>query len=130
MATTKWVPITRSKPDPKGVDPKYSGLLNVEIELSTNPPNEWAQSFLNPVNVPISMSMHPPRLQGSTIIIRPPDNELEAYVRHVDVRIAHANQRYEQEFLPAIDAARERDQRAHDEEERRLAEARKRAENL
>ena len=130
MENTKWVPITRGKPDPIGVDEKYRGLLDVEIELSATPPPEWAESFLHPVKVPISMSMHPPRLEGSTVIIKSPDNDLAAYVQHVDVRIAHANQGYEHKFLPAIDAARERDQRGHDEEQRRLAAARKRAETL
>lgn len=125
----KWVPITRGKPKVQDIDSKYKGLLDVRIILDRNPPAEWGQSFDYPSDVPFSLSMHPPRREGSTITITPPDNELDAYVKQVDARIAHANERYEQR-LPEIDAARERDQRAHDEEQHRLADARRRAEKL
>jgi len=130
MADAKWVPIKRGKPTPKSINEKYRGLIDVELALDRQPPAEWAQAFLNPVNVPISISMHPPKLVGSTVVIQPPDNELDAYVKHVDVRIDHANQRYEHEFLPEIEAARERDQRQHDEDQQRLDDARKRSEEL
>jgi hypothetical protein len=42
--------------------------------------------------------MHPPRLSGSTIYIRLPDQEVEAYIEHVDERISAANAAYETAF--------------------------------
>jgi hypothetical protein len=121
-----WVPITRKSPRVVGVNPKYASLLDVEIDVSDTPPDEWAQAFIQPSGVPISMSMHPPQLEGSTITLMPPDDQVEAYVAHVDVRIAHANERYERVGLPA----REREQAAEVQEQKRLDDARRRAKKL
>ena len=126
----EWEPIERGRPEVDGVDPDYEGLLRVRIDLSRRPSREWAEFFLNPVGVGISLSMHPPELSGSSISIRPPDTELETYVAHVDERIEAANERYEQEVLPTLRRAAET--RAGEEEERtrRLEDAKKRAEDL
>ena len=96
----KWVPITRRTPKVVGVNRKYAALLDVEMDLSQSPPDGWAGAFMQPSGIPITMGMHPPRLEGSTIILTPPDDQVEACVAHVDARIAHANERYERFVLP------------------------------
>jgi len=79
--------------------------MDADMALRTTPPPEWAQSFNNPSDVPISMSMHPPELAGSTIRIRYPDGQLAAYVANVDARIHAANLYFEQSIHPALNAA-------------------------
>lgn len=70
-----------------------------DMALSETPPPEWAQAFAHPSNVPISLSMHPPELSGSTVRIRPPDEEFGPYVDHVEMRIIAANNYYEEHVL-------------------------------
>ena len=126
----EWKPIQREKPEVDRVDPDYEGLLRVRIDLNRQPPSEWARYFLNPIGVGISLSMHPPELFGSTISIRPPDNELAAYVAHVDERIEAANERYKREVVPALRKAAEEEAREEEGRGKRLEDARKRAEDL
>lgn len=76
------------------------------------------------------MSMHPPHLSGSTIYIRPPDRELEAYIEHIDERISAANATYEARFLPQARAAAQAENQVKEEERRRLEEARKKIDGL
>lgn len=130
MESTKWVPITRGHPDVKGFNDRYKGLLDVEFVLDRDPPAEWKRAFLNPFNVEISMGYAPPRLEGSTITLRPPQDQFENAVAHIDARIEHANEKYGREFFPAAEMAREREQRQHAEDKQRLEAIRKRAEKL
>ncbi len=125
-----WEPIRRGKPDVRGVNPLYEGLLDVDIPLDRVPPPEWARAFQNPTGVGIPVSMHPPELQGASVHIRPPDDELGKYVAHVDERIGHANESYERDALPQLKAAGQRVIADQEEERRRLEEARRKAEEL
>jgi hypothetical protein len=121
-----WLPIKRKSVKVEGVDPEAPGLLDVYIELSETPPPEWEDYFRNPVGVEVSMSMHPPRLEGGDVHIRPPDKELKAYVAHVDQRIKAANERYEREVLPKFRA--QNDQRSS--EQKRIDDAQDEADRL
>jgi hypothetical protein len=101
-----WTRIVRSgSPRVRGVDAQYPGLMKADMDLNISPPAEWAQAFSNPSDVPISMSMHPPELSGSTIRIRYPDGQLAAYVANVDARCEAANVYFERHILPGLNAA-------------------------
>jgi hypothetical protein len=129
-ADMEWKPIGRGRPQVLGVHPQYRGLLEIEIELDSMPSAEWVQAFNHPAGVSMSMSMHPPRLSGSTIYIRPPDQELASYIEHIDERIAAANATYEARVLPQERAAALREKQVKEEETRRVEEARKKSEKL
>jgi len=125
-----WNRITRGKPRVRGINSRYPGLINVEIDLSATPPSEWAEAFDHPSGVSISMGMHPPERSGSTIRLMCPDSELEAYVANVDARIAAANDSFERQVLPSLEAAEASAQRDRAAAQARVADAQRRAENL
>lgn len=126
-----WTRIIRSgRPRVRGVNAKYSGLLDVDIDLTPTPPAEWTRAFERPIGVGISLSMHPPTLSGATVHIRPPDNELEAYVKHIDERIAAANDYFEREVLPALDRAEAQERQRREDEQKRIDDAKRRADNV
>jgi hypothetical protein len=128
---TTWTRIIRSGPPKRlKVDEKYRGLLNVELALNATPPPEWAYAFANPSDVPISLSMHPPELSGSTVRIRPPDEQFGSYVDHVEMRIIAANKWYEEHVLPQRLVGEERQQSDRDEEKERLDRAKREAEDM
>lgn len=125
-----WKPVERTAVKIVGVDPQASGLLEVHIELDRDPPVEWAAMFDHPTGIGISLSMHPPRLAYDVVHIRPPDDELEKYVAHVDEQIGHANARYANEVLPRLEAQRVCERTAEAEQARRIADAQRRAGDL
>jgi len=126
-----WTRIVRSgHPRVKGVNSQYRGLINAEMDLSINPPSEWVPAFNNPPDVPISMSMHPPELTGSTIRIRYPDGQLAAYVTNVDARIEAANLYFEQRILPTLVAAEAQSRNDRETAQERIAREQREAENL
>lgn len=125
-----WKPITRKKPMIDGVDPEAHGLLNVLIPLDCDPPDEWRCFFENPVGVTISLDIHPPRIKGDEIWIRPPDEDMERYIRYVDERIKSANNFYEKEVLPRIIQQQQAEESAKIKHEKRLRDAEKRLANL
>jgi hypothetical protein len=126
-----WTRIVRSgKPRVKGINSQYSGLINVEVDLEPTPPREWADFFSQPLAVPTKASMHPPKLSGSTVMLQPPDNELEAYVANVDARIEAANDFFERQVLPSLEAAEVQARQRRDDDQRRIDDARRKAEDL
>ncbi len=125
-----WTPIKRGKVEVVGRHPQFSGLLQVRVPLTSTPPAEWQHAFNTGIDVIVSLSMHKPELRGREVWLRPPDAQLEAYVRSLDERIAAANTWFENNVLPQVQARTAREQTEADEEARRLAEARKRAEKL
>jgi hypothetical protein len=125
-----WTPITRSNPEPKGVNARYSGLLDVDVRLSSSPPSEWAEFFSRPFAVPTKLSMHPPRLSGSTVRLMLPDNEFDEYIQNLDARIAAANEYFERQVLPGLQSAQARETVRRDEERRRVEKARRRADGM
>jgi len=125
-----WMPITRSKPEVKGVNARYSGLLDVEVRLSSPPASEWAEFFSRPFAVPTKLSMHPPRLSGSTVRLMLPDNEFDEYIQNLDGRIAAANDYFERQVLPGLHAGQARETQRRDEEQKRIQEARRRADRM
>jgi len=125
-----WTPIARENPEVRGIDPQAPGLLDVTIRLRPTPPREWVELFEHPPGVSISMAMHPPRLSGATVRIRPPDDELEAYLAHVDQRIDAANREFEERFLPQIRARAAREAQNTEQERLRIEEAKRKAQDL
>ena len=126
-----WTRIVRSaKPRPRGVDSQYPGLINADMDLNISPPPEWVQAFNSPSDVPISMSMHPPKLAGSSIRIRYPDGQLEAYVANVDARCEAANLYFERHILPALTAAEAQARSYRETAQARLAREQREGEKL
>jgi hypothetical protein len=130
LTTTDWTLIERGKPQVRGIDHEASGLLDVRIELSRTPLRRWDYFFMNPTGVGIPVGMQSPRLAGSTVTIKPPDDKLKQYVEQVDARIAQANSMYEQEVLPRIEQQQDLARAQEEEREERLREARSEAEGL
>lgn len=120
-----WQPVTRGRPEVRGVHPQYPGLLRVRVPLEGPVTEEWSYYFLSPVGVGISLGMHPPELSGRTIRIRPPDDELGDYLRHVDERIEAANERYEADVLRRRQDAAKRRKEAERQTAQRLRAARR-----
>jgi len=126
-----WTRIVRSgKPRVKGINSQYAGLINVEVDLEPPPPREWADFFSQPFAVPTKASMHPPKLSGSTVMLRPPDNELDAYVANVDARIEAANDFFERQVLPSLEAAEAQARQRRGDDQKRIDDARRKAEDL
>lgn len=126
----EWTPVQRVDVEVKGIDPEYSGLLNVVVQLDREPHTTWWSYFLRPVGVGMSLSMHAPEQGHGAIRLRPSDNEVEKYVTHVDERIAAANERYRTEELPRQRAEQERRNAEQADQERRIDEASKRLKGL
>jgi hypothetical protein len=127
---TEWTPIERGKPQVRGIDHEASGLLDVRIELSRTPPRRWDHFFMNPTGLGMPVGMHSPRLEGPTVRIRPPHDQLKQYVEHVDARIAHANFRYQEEVLPEIEDQQKQARAQEAQRDERLEKARREAEDL
>lgn len=126
----RWEPITITGRRVKGRNAQYEGLLDVDIDLSTTPPTAWAQFFMNPSGIGISISMHPPSLSGSTVHIRPPDDEVERYAKHIEERVAHTDRWFEETALPEISAAEERQRAEKEAEAERLREAQRKLDEM
>ena len=125
MATgSEWVPIERGKVEVLGTT--GTKLLDVRVHLNRAPEREWRQLFHNA----ILSTRHPPELEDTWARIRPPDNELEAYVEELDRRIALANEEYQQQVIPRLEHQAERERSEEEEKRRRTKNARRRAEEL
>lgn len=125
-----WEPVTITGRKVRGRNNQYSGLLDVDIELSHRPPEVWARFFESPSGIGISISMHPPSLSGSTVHIRPPDDEVEKYAQHIEERVAHTNKWFEETALPQINAAEERKRAEDAAEAERLKEAQRKLDEM
>ena len=127
----EWKPITITGRSVRGRDPEASGLLDIDLALWGTPPTEWAEQFRNPTgDFGRPVSMHPPKLSGSTITIRPPDADVEQYAEHIEKRVSHANEWFEENALPHINAAEERKQAEEDAEAERLREAQRKLDEM
>jgi len=126
----EWRPITITGRQVRGRDPEYPGLLNIDLTLSATPPEQWAGQFLNPSDFGIPISVHKPRISGSVISIRPPDEEVEKYAEHIDQRVAYTNEWFEQQVLPHINAAEEREKAEQEAEAERLREAQRKLDEM
>lgn len=125
-----WQPISRGKVDVHGIHPEHPGLLQVSIELSDSPPAEWRAAFIAGDGVASRGDMHKPDLTASTVWLQPPDSELEEHVRDVDARIAAANKIYKRDVLPAKTQRQSAVEALAEQNERRIDDARRRAEDL
>jgi hypothetical protein len=121
-----WQRIRIGKPQVLGVNEQYSGLLDVDVPLEPSPDMHWDALFERGAGVPISVSMHPPHVHGSTVRLRPPDNEVERYVDALRARVEAVNDQYEREVLPALRGKAAATERAETERARRVEEAQQR----
>jgi hypothetical protein len=124
--TFTWKPITLGPPKVHGPDSRWPGLLRVTAELSSQPGREWCDFFARPAGVSMPVSMHPPEINGSQVVMRPPDGEEAKYLDHARERVASANARFEAEVLPRIRADEERRAAEAADQERRIREAQER----
>jgi len=109
-----------------GIDPEASGLLNVEVPLEPKPDQYWTEIFIaGPPGPMWSISMHPPRLSGAAVFLRPPDQE-EKYLDELNKRIESTNRYYAQEIEPKLKAEQERKETDETERQRRIEEAQRR----
>ena len=112
-----WEPIRRSGQQAKGLDPKAQGLVVIEVNLAPIPPDDWIKLWNpTPPNAPASVSFGPPKISGSTAILRVPGAMVKTAVELVDKQIAAANEWYEREVLPRFQAAEDEAQRNHERE--------------
>lgn len=125
-----WEPLHRGAPEVNGVNAADPARLDVRIVLDADPPAEWSAFFLAPARVRVDPAMRAPEIAGRVIWLRPPDEELDAYVHHADERIAAANDRYRDEVLPRLRVQQPRDLDAAARRDERLGEARRRAGTL
>jgi hypothetical protein len=125
----EWEPVKRGKVNVRGFAQGSSRqeALDVRITLSAPPPAEWAVFFSEPGTVDLVIDA---RINGATVVVQPPDDMLEAYVAEVDRRITDSNVRYENEILPELKRREDRRQAEVNERQRRLEDARRRAEAL
>ncbi|MSQ83157.1 MAG: hypothetical protein EXR77_09645 [Myxococcales bacterium] len=81
-----------------GVHRLYTRLLVVEISVEPEPPRRWAEAF----NTFVGTGGEPPgfttKLDGTCIIVTPPDHELELWVQAVERRIRHVNKKMQEEL--------------------------------
>jgi hypothetical protein len=113
--------VRRAATEVLGIDREARGLIRVRVRLEPSPDRQWAAIFGgngawdSPPGHSFSLSMHPPRLSGSTVTLRPPDGEVEKYLDSLDDRIACTNRHYESVVKPQIERERETaDQQAAD----------------
>src|SRR5688500_17357850 len=98
--------VQRGKPNVRGPMPGSAGLLMVEVPLEPRTDEAWASIFGGrtffdaPPGVTIASGMHPPQLRGDSVLLTPPDTEIEKYVAHLDERIAATNAEYEKRVRP------------------------------
>lgn len=67
--------------------------------------------------------MHPPRIHGTSIRLRPPDSELERYVEALRERVEATNDQYEREILPHLRSEAQTADNERAERERRIKDA-------
>jgi hypothetical protein len=123
--------ICMGKPEVLGVDPEASGLLDVSVPLEPRPDQYWVEIFnAGPPGVSFSVSMHPPRLSGSTVRLRPPDREVEKYLLSLQERIEGTNAEYARSVEPELRRQQEAQEADAAERQRRVEEAQRRLDEL
>ncbi len=123
--------IQGGKPEVVGVDTRYAGLLRIRVPLTPRANADWVTIFNRmPTGVNFTFDMHEPKASSALIEGLTPDDKLETYVGHIRERIAGANRDYNHNLAPKLRAQRDAADREKSEIEARLAEARRRAEQL
>jgi len=125
-----WQPIEVTRVEVPGLNPMSEHYLDVVLHLSAAPPPGWAQRFgSGGVSVPMNLRAAW-RLEGSSIRFPAEDSDLEAWVAKTKECVALANEEYETQVLPDVLAREKADRERQAERDRRVEEARRRAENL
>ena len=107
-----------------GIDAEYPGLLNVEVALEPEPDQDWQRIFAQePLGASFSLSMHPPRINGDRVTIRPPDDQLEKYMDALRVRVAATNADSDRIVRPKPEQLAPARQAELDDRQRRIAKA-------
>jgi hypothetical protein len=119
--------ISLAKAEVQGIDPDAKGLLRVAVALTPRPDVAWSALFQRgPVSVSWPVSMHPPRLEGGRVRMRPPDAEVDAYMAKLRELVQSTNEQYAREVLPRLRAEAEARERDEAEGKRRIEEAQRR----
>jgi len=114
-----------------GIDREARGLLNVTVPLEPRPDRYWTEIFNSgPPGVSFSVSMHPPRLDGSTVFLRPSDEEVEQYLGSLQERVEGTNAEYARRVEPELRRQQEAEEADTAEEKRRVEEAQRRLDEL
>lgn len=128
MATDPWIYVERTHIEVEDIDPQAPDRLQVRVDLNRVPEPEWTEFFAEPAGLSVPASMHAPRVVDDTIRLRPPDDEVEQYIAHVDERVTAANEYYATRVLPRRRAEADQRDREAAERQRRLEDARRRIE--
>jgi hypothetical protein len=103
----EWRSIEMQRAEPT-IDPE-SGRLVVRIELSPIPDDQWLELF-RAAETP--EAMRPPVVDAAGwISIEPPDDEIQAYLHHLQERIDAANSKRAEQYREQLSAWAERDRR-------------------
>ena len=114
-----------------GIDREARGLLNVTVPLEPRPDRYWAEIFNSGApGVSCSVSMHPPRLDGSTVFLRPSDEEVEHYLVSLQERVEGTNAEYARRVEPELRRQQEAEEADTAEGKRRVEQAQRRLDEL
>jgi hypothetical protein len=131
MYMADWEPIQATRVQVVGISAESEHLLDVAVHLSSTPPNGWSDRLKSCANISVDVNLRATwRIQGSQVRMHVSDADLEAWVEKTKECIARANELYESEILPGVKQREEAQRTAQSERERRLADARRRAEGL
>jgi hypothetical protein len=126
-----WHLIEPTRVEVIGVNPQAEGLLDVAVLLSNTPPAGWAERFHSCSEIPVPINLRASwHVQGDRITVTVVDGSMEGWVAKIKECIARANSLYELEVLPVLNQREEAERRRQADAERRLEEARRKAENL
>ncbi len=126
-----WQPIEAVRVEVIGTRAESDHYLDVAVQLSAAPPQGWAEWLTSCSGISVPRNLRAAwRVEGSQIRIPVADSDLEGWVAKTKECIAKANEMYESQVLPGVLAREKAERDAESETERRLADARRRAEQL
>jgi hypothetical protein len=132
--TMDWTRIEREgAPEVRGIHPRHPDRLDVVISLSGSPPGEWIRFLIASYQESPwkdIMDFPLPDVQADSILIAPKDEDLKGWVEGLDKRIEEANEFYEKQVLPQVQAKEKRKEAAEEGARRRVEEAKRQAKEL
>jgi hypothetical protein len=123
--------VTLGKPTVEGIDRQYEGLLVVKVPLDSQPPQGWGDVFSdNPHFSGWPMALHVPQLHGSTVELNVPDGDLEKSLVALRKRVDWANEKFDREVMPALEARERQEEQEVAAREQRLKDAQRRLDEV
>ena len=124
-----WEPVRRTDQAVMGTDDL--GNVIVEVILSPTPPTGWESLWTPyPPNSSRSTAYGPPHVHGNKVTFHVPENKVKSAVEMLDGQIAAANDFYEEETLPRLQAAQDQRHREEEERQRKLDAAQRQLDEL